>query len=210
MDQNADSDEHPHVDQIHEEQRLIQQTTASVAIKLPTFGLTARDGSVYLEVTPDRHPFLYAAAQGAPMIGWNRYVRVTYPQGFKRVRRLTRTLGWLPIRPQGRLSDQKAWQYFDHLETYKCICGKRWGSKPGRNQYTWTNNGATKRDACYEVGLEVKQFNSFKRETMELILNHYRDCQPLRELKSLIHEHHIEDSGLQACEIDAVLPPLNA
>jgi len=210
MDQDTNSDEHPHVDQIHKEQRLEERTPHSVAIEVPTLGLTAGDGSVYLEVTPNHHPLLYAAAQGAPMIGWNKYVRVTYPPGFKRVRRLTRSHGWLPIRPRGRLPEQKAWHYFDHLKTYNCVCGKRWGSDSGQRQHTWTSNGVTKRDACCEVGLEVEQLDSFRPETMDPILDHYKVCQPLRELKSLIHKHHIEDSGLQGCEIDAILSALHA
>lgn len=200
--------------------RLLEINGDSEAIVARPRGLTTRDGSTtYLEVKPKSHPLLHALLPAASVGAPNKYVRVTYPNGFKRVVRKPQD------RPTGRRGRPPVGEPRKRKEEGKtvnrCPCGKLWSSVRGIDKHCVENQvkcpvflEQVQQLICIYCAMPTGATQVFDSEAdceanpveakrvMRDIMIHYSHCAYVCELWELIHPSHLDDSGIQLREMD--------
>jgi hypothetical protein len=216
--------------------RLEEITEIPEDIIVRSNGLTARDGSIYLEVKPDEHPTLYATLPATSIGVPNRYRKVTYSPGFRRIVRKTATSLLLLNRGPGKTAAGHAWVYKHKLakggKVIQCPCGHTWGCPKSAQQHCIDRGDSgckvyrrqITRGSCLFCGegtgqgwiadstndLKIPENRGKARAAINSMNRHYSTCRPMLELRSLIHPFHLEDSGLQDGEIEAFPFPIRA
>jgi len=177
-------------------------------------GIVITERVILFELEPSKHPTLFNSLRRDPEPNGFKYVKVIYPQTFKRV---IREEGPMAERSSsGRPKRSTAWMYYGN-PLGDCCCGRKFRGYRGRSEH-WRSKGdkseiceirriQADRDRCFFCNEVISPSDKFR-----CIEEHTRKCGPLMELKTLIHPFHLEDMGLQEAEIMAfkwpVLPHL--
>jgi len=193
-------------------------------IIIKPLGIVINPRVILFELKQGRHPYLFKHLRQYRSLGPNRGIKlvpVLYDANFSRIIRHRKPESWVKEagsprkdksetsksnRGPGRPKIQFAYLSYGKRGSDECKgCGRHFGIKKGKLEHLKHNRCVVvqlqmNRDRCYFCIEPIDPSSDPK--TIEAS-EHIRNCIPLCELKTLIQQEHLQDSGLRPEEVEA-------